>query len=207
MTLAGGLISGPGDVGSCTEFEAHVSQCVSACNADSLLRKFWKDEEISQKLPLNEEDERCEQYFVSTHSRTGGGGRYTMRLPFKAGSPIDIGDSLQIATALYARMEGKLQSRPEISQPYHDFLREYLEQGHMKPVTEKVTPAFEPVYIPHHAMIRESSSTTKLRVVFNASCRTRNGTSLNDHLLVGPKLQQDLPIVYSVIVARWRQCL
>jgi len=136
-----------------------------------------------------------------------GEGRYTMRLPFKAGSPIDIGDSLQIATALYARMEGKLQSRPEISQPYHDFLREYLEQGHMKPVTEKVTPAFEPVYIPHHAMIRESSSTTKLRVVFNASCRTRNGTSLNDHLLVGPKLQQDLPIVYSVIVARWRQCL
>jgi len=33
-------------------------------------------------------------------------------------------------------------------------------------------------------------------------CSTsRNGTSLNDHLLIGPKLQQDLP----VIVARWRQ--
>jgi hypothetical protein len=58
----------------------------------------------------------------------------------------------------------------------------------MEPVTEEVTPAFEPIYIPHHAVIRESSSTTKLRVVFNASCKTRNGTSINDHLLVGPKL-------------------
>ncbi|KAH0948869.1 hypothetical protein HN011_001281, partial [Eciton burchellii] len=44
----------------------------------------------------------------------------------------------------------------------------------------------------------ESSSTTKL-IVFYASCQTRNGTSLNDPLLVGPKLQQDLP----AIVARW----
>jgi len=50
-------------------------------------------------------------------------------------------------------------------------------------------------------VIRESSSTTKLRVAFNASCQTRNGTSLNYHLLVGPKLQQDL----LAIVARWRQ--
>jgi hypothetical protein len=71
----------------------------------------------------------------------------------------------------------------------------------MEPVTEGVTTPFQPVYIQHHAVIKESSSTTKLRVVFNASCQTRNGTTLNDHLLVGPKLQQDLP----VIVARWRQ--
>ncbi|KYN27671.1 hypothetical protein ALC57_02931, partial [Trachymyrmex cornetzi] len=61
--------------------------------------------------------------------------------------------------------------------------------------------ALTPVYIPHHSVLRETSSTTKLRVVFNASCKTTNGTSLNDHLLVGPKLQQDLP----VILLRWRQ--
>lgn len=47
---------------------------------------------------------------------------------------------------------------------------------------------FNSVYVPHHAVVRESSSTTKLRVVFNASCKTRNGTSLNDYLLIGPKL-------------------
>jgi len=70
----------------------------------------------------------------------------------------------------------------------------------MEPVTEKITTVFKPVYIPHHAVIRKSSSTTKLRVVFNALYKTRNGTSINDHLLVEPKLQQDLP----VIIVRWR---
>jgi len=135
--------------------------------------------------------------FCSTHSRTTE-GRYMVRLPFKTGPPIDIGGSLQIATVLYAR---RLQSRPEISRPYQDFLREYLELGHMEPVSEKVIPVYVPVYIPHYAVIKESSSTTKLHVVFNASCRTRNGTTLNDHLLVGSKLQQDLP----AIIARWRQ--
>lgn len=46
-------------------------------------------------------------------------------------------------------------------------------------------------YLPHHAVFKEST-TTKLRVVFNASCKTANGRSLNDEMLVGPKLQDDL---------------
>jgi hypothetical protein len=77
-------------------------------------------------------------------------------------------------------MESRLQSRPEISKQYHKFLHEYLEFDHMESVTEGATTLFKSVYIPHHAVIRESSSTTKLRVVFNTSCKTRNGTSLND---------------------------
>jgi len=102
-------------------------------------------------------------------------GKYTVWLPFKTAPLIDIGDSLPIAIALYARMENRLQSRPEISKQYHDFLHEYLELGHIESVTENAT-TFKPVYILHHAVIRDSSNTTKLRVVFNASCKTRNGT-------------------------------
>ncbi|XP_018395111.1 PREDICTED: uncharacterized protein LOC108773703, partial [Cyphomyrmex costatus] len=105
------------------------------------------------------------------------------------------------ARSLYARTESKLQSHPEIATQYNDFLREYLDLGHMEPVKEGEIPPYTPVYIPHHAVLRDSSATTKLRVVFNASCKTRDGTSLNDHLLIGPKFQQDLP----AIIARWRQ--
>ncbi|GFX71743.1 uncharacterized protein TNCV_4131891 [Trichonephila clavipes] len=46
-------------------------------------------------------------------------------------------------------------------------------------------------FLPHHAVIKPSSPTTKLRVVFDASCKTTNGTSLNSLLGVGPKLQRD----------------
>lgn len=61
--------------------------------------------------------------------------------------------------------------------------------------------ARQTVYIPHHPVIRETSSTTRVRVVFNASCETSNGTSLNSHLLAGPKLQTDL----IAVLLRWRQ--
>ncbi|XP_029172968.1 uncharacterized protein LOC114941934 [Nylanderia fulva] len=77
---------------------------------------------------------------------------------------------------------------------------EYEALGHMTRVGESEPTENIPIYIPHHPVIREDSCTTKLRVVFNASCKTRNGTSLNDHLLIGPKLQQDLPAV----LLRWR---
>jgi len=171
-TVFGWILSGPADVTQPDLLEAHVSLCIDKSDTHSLLRKFWK-EEVPQKLSPTEEDEQCEKHFVSTHSRTTE-GRYIVKLPFKADPPIDIGGSLQIATALYAWTESRLHSRPEISRPYYDFLREYLELGHMESVSEKISPVYEPVYIPHHAVIKESSSTTKLRVVFNASCRTHN---------------------------------
>ena len=47
-------------------------------------------------------------------------------------------------------------------------------------------------YLPHHTVFKQSSLTTKLRVVFDGSSKTTNGLSLNDILLVGPNVQQDL---------------
>jgi len=46
--------------------------------------------------------------------------------------------------------------------------------------------------MPHHGVVKESSSTTNLRVVFDASAKTSTGYSLNDCLMVGPKVQEDL---------------
>jgi len=90
-----------------------------------------------------------EKYFVCTHSRTAE-GKYTVRLPFKTGSPIDIGNSLPIATARTSR----LQSSLEISKQYYNLLHEYAAMS------------FKSVYmLPHHAVVRDSSSTTKLRVI------------------------------------------
>lgn len=47
-------------------------------------------------------------------------------------------------------------------------------------------------YIPHHAVVKEESTTTKVRVVFDASCKTSSGKSLNDILMLGPTIQENL---------------
>ena len=46
-------------------------------------------------------------------------------------------------------------------------------------------------YLPHHAVIRRDKETTKLRIVYDASCKS-NGTSLNDCLYTGPVLSQKI---------------
>ena len=50
----------------------------------------------------------------------------------------------------------------------------------------------EVYYLPMHAMHKEDSTTNKLRIVFDASAKMTSGTSLNDHLLVGPTVHPPL---------------
>jgi len=50
---------------------------------------------------------------------------------------------------------------------------------------------FQPHYfIPHHGVLHSDSSTTKLRVVFDASATTSSNLSLNDIVMAGPTFQQ-----------------
>lgn len=43
-----------------------------------------------------------------------------------------------------------------------------------------------------HAVYKPSSATTKLRMVFDASAKSKSGTSLNDILMIGPTVYPPL---------------
>jgi len=47
-------------------------------------------------------------------------------------------------------------------------------------------------FLPHHCVIKEDSSTTKLGVVFDGSAASSSGYSLNDVLMAGPVIQPKL---------------
>ncbi|XP_029677734.1 uncharacterized protein LOC115244312 [Formica exsecta] len=95
----------------------------------------------------------------------------------------------------------RLLDKSELATEYREFMSDYQRLGHMRPAPIAQTHINQQVYLPHHGVIRESSSTTRLRVVFNASSVTSNGTSLNDHLNAGPKLQTDL----MSVILQWRR--
>ncbi|XP_026828149.1 uncharacterized protein LOC113562575 [Ooceraea biroi] len=79
-------------------------------------------------------------------------------------------------------------------------MAEYASLRHMQRCTVPTDVQSASVYLPHHGVLRQQSTTTKLRVVFNGSYRTKSGYSLNDCLHTGPKLQQDL----DAVLLRWR---
>ncbi|XP_054082913.1 uncharacterized protein LOC128920202 [Zeugodacus cucurbitae] len=66
------------------------------------------------------------------------------------------------------------------------FMQEYIALGHMSPVKDDCIDPTQCYYIPHHAV------TGNFRVVFNASCKTTSGVSLNDTQFSGPQLQDNL---------------
>ena len=50
-------------------------------------------------------------------------------------------------------------------------------------------------FITHHPVFKDASSSTKNRVVFNASSKNSNDNSLNDSFLKGPNLVPDVAAV------------
>ena len=71
---------------------------------------------------------------------------------------------------------------------------DYLDNGHAEsfPDHDQQKPPREVFYLPMHAVRKESSTTTKLRAVFDASAKSSTGVSLNATLLVGSTVHSPL---------------
>lgn len=71
-------------------------------------------------------------------------------------------------------------------------MQDYVDSGHMERISQPFPTNGAVYYLPHHGVIKLDSTTTKLRVVFDASSKCTNGQSLNQTLFVRPKLQTDV---------------
>uniref|UniRef100_A0A1B6E1G1 Reverse transcriptase domain-containing protein n=1 Tax=Clastoptera arizonana TaxID=38151 RepID=A0A1B6E1G1_9HEMI len=150
------------------------------------LQKFWQQEEPPLYSNKSEKVELCERHFMETHYRELD-GRYVVKLPFRRDHP-PLGASKEIANRRFHALEHKFLTQPHFRDLYCQFMSNYLAEGHMEKVSSVDTS--QPHYfIPHHGVLKDNSSTTKLRTVFDASAKTSTGISLNDILLTGRKLQ------------------
>ncbi|XP_041786397.1 uncharacterized protein LOC121601646 [Anopheles merus] len=182
---------------------SNLRLCHTAANEgaiESLLQRFWEAESIMENPALSIEEDMCEKHYVATTSRNAQ-GRYIVSLPRSPKPERTLGLSREIADRRLLGVERRLKANPEMEREYIKFMREYESLGHMVKLTEPVDDNKPHCYIPHHAVVKETSTTTKVRVVFDASCKTTSGYSLNDTLLIGPTVQDDL----LTIILRFRK--
>ncbi|XP_037824297.1 uncharacterized protein LOC119612553 [Lucilia sericata] len=170
----------------------------------SILRKFWEIEEIPQIANQSEADLICENLYKETTSRQSD-GRYVVKLPFKNEFPESefLQASRYLAKKQYLHIEQRLEKHDTLMQVYNDILNEYISLGHMKKSNSQEichNGKFFSYYLPHHAVFRPESASTKVRIVFNGSRKTKSSRSLNDVLHVGPTLQADL----MTVILNWR---
>ena len=151
------------------------------------MEKFWQIEELSTQV-CSEDDLECERIFIDTVRRSND-GRFVVKLPFKE-PPNLLGESRNLALKRFYYLEKRLRNNIKLRENYTACMEEYIQLGHMRPVED--SPGQANYYIPHHAVFKENSSSTKLRVVFDASMKTTNGTALNQILFVGPVVQPEL---------------
>lgn len=164
-------------------------------SSDLNLSKFWEMEETNYVKPLSPDDSFCEELFQNTTIQNPD-GRFVVKLPLKY--PVSsLGDSKELATKCFMNLEKRLQANPELNSEYSDFLFEYESLGHMTEVKPFELEGKICYFLPHHCVLKPSSNTTKLRVVFNGSAVTKSGLSLNNILRVGPTVQEEL---FSIIL-------
>jgi hypothetical protein len=154
------------------------------------LKRLWELEEVPNESFANPDDIQCERLYAASVTR-GENGRYTVALPFKM-QKTEFPNSRDIAVRRFLLLENRLIRNPALQQEYVQFMRDYLDSNHMSRAPPLPENSVQNYYIPHHCILRPDSSSTKLRVVFDASAKASNGQSLNDTLYSGPKLLQDI---------------
>ncbi|XP_025406355.1 uncharacterized protein LOC112680475, partial [Sipha flava] len=209
-TLLGWVLTGKVFSSQFNHFETSAYTCFNEESTNSALSLLVTKANIRRS-----DEELVEKHFKDTHYRDES-GRFVVRLPFNDNVSL-LGESSYMAQRRFLNLERRLCKDKDLGIAYHKFIAEYLDMNHMNLIND-TDPGKKTYYLPHHAVTKETSITTKLRVVFDGSAPSSTGLSLNDVLYKGPKVQPDLlaillrfrmhaVVMTSDIVKMYRQIL
>ena len=174
--------------------------CLTTTSADDLLRRFWEVEDLALLQPiLSAEEKTVVRHFEETHTRDEV-GRFVVPLPFKEhADPLE--ETITLAVRRFHSLECSLRSNGKFD-AFAEVMNEYFKQTHTErvPPQDMSKPCHKEYYRHMRIVHKTTSTTTKLRVVFDASERSSTGVSLNDQLLVNPTIHAPL-----IDVLRFRQ--
>lgn len=196
-SMLGWTLQGPSTVRSFTARQTSNMVCVLRTNVDASLedsenywKRLWEIENVGivDELP-SAASSSILQHFEDTVAMTDG--RYEVRLPWKS-SGGQLGDNFEVARTRLNKLVNRLIRDPQLLNDYDEAIRSYGNNDHAEVVPANEVWPDHVYYMPHREVIRESSTTTKLRVVFDASSHSRGVASLNDCLETGPKLNPDI---------------
>lgn len=182
-----------------------VTSLHATSNLTTLMEKFLTIESVDDAVPMTTEEQWCEQFFMDTHRRDET-GRFNVRLPFRwlfEKETVQLGRSRDIAVKSLLYLERRFAKDRNLKREYTAAINEYLTTGRMQPTTSteiEKDGQIRSAYLPHHPVIKETSTSTRMRPVFDASRPTTTGKSLNESLLVGPTIQNTL----ATIIINWR---
>ncbi len=120
---------------------------------------------------------------------------YQVPLMWKEGE-ARLQNNRQVALKRLEGLEKRFARDPPYELDYRKAIDKYVNNGYAVKVNEDDDVWSDQWFLPHHGVYKKSATEKKLRVVFDAAAKY-NGKSLNDALLPGPTLQNELPHVLT----------
>ena len=159
--------------------------------ADDLMQKMW-DEDVmgisDWDQPLTPEEMLAARKTAETRCYTDG--RYEVAIPWIDDEPPLYCNRKSAEDRLYS-LERHLKRRPDVAEKYCQVLEANVNKGYIRKLEPGEVDDGPSWYLPHFPVVREDKETTKVRIVYDSAARY-GGISLNDTMLPGPKLQQDI---------------
>lgn len=144
---------------------------------------------------IEDPDKQLLESYIQTSITCQQDGSYSLKFPWKENHP-PLPTNYNICNRRIRSLTRRLAQTPETLKIYGDIIEEQLKRGFIERL--KPTSTTDTHYIPHHP-VKEESSTTPIRIVYDCSCRqSQTHSSLNDCLTVGPILLN--VAYYSVFV-------
>ena len=155
------------------------------------LEDFWRLESIGiLDTPRDPKDDQILQQFNETVQYADG--RYKVSWPWKE-EVENLPENHGLALGRLKSLLNRLRSNPDLGKQYGDIIEDQLKQGIIEKVPPRTSNQFRKHYIPHHAVINPTKTTTKVRIVYDASAKTKTeNKSLNECLHKGPVMLQNL---------------
>ncbi|XP_063607690.1 uncharacterized protein LOC134782212 [Penaeus indicus] len=207
-SVFGWVLSGSWMNSSDKPFESTQMLCIGNVT-DSDLSEFWSLESvgINQKETVSNpftSDPVLQQFCGNVKF---DGERYEVGLPWKSDEcKKNLRNNEGLARKRLEGLERKLDKDPQLKKQYSEVFTGYEEEGIIEEVPSNEVLSSQPTYyMPHRPVVKESSASTKIRSVFDASAASYNDISLNDCLESGPSLNPDL--VKVLIRFRWKVAL
>ena len=112
------------------------------------------------------------------------GTRYSVDLPWTA-EKEQLLDHEKLCEDRALRLHERLKRNPELMEKYDEMMKEQLKTGVLEPVPEKDSENKGGTVhvLPHHPVVREDKSTTKVRVVYDGSEHTKDNQVSINHCL------------------------
>ena len=162
-----------------TTSRAYFTRPVGPHKADltSQLQRFGEVEELppTTKAPFSRDDEAAhDQVRKSLIQRDG---HYEVSLPWK--EEKDLPNSYAQALKRLGNTEARLRRDAHVAKTYSETIVKYVLKGYIRKVPKEEAQPTVQWFLPHFPVVRPEKSTTKTRIVFDASASFQQ-VALND---------------------------